>query len=150
MTIRILKWVAPVLALAALALLSGRTVQADDAATTQPSTASGSIVVTVVGSDSNPIAKASVKLYAKKSKSDAAQQAEAKKHHPLDRGKTDDDGKYTFSALASGQYKINASDKQSGTKGSATVSLTDDAPNATVTITLDTPDAGATTKPSPQ
>lgn len=151
--IRIFKWIAPALALGALALFSGRMVKADDAATTQPSSTSGSIVVTVVGSDGNPVPKASVRLYAGKKKSDADAEGESKKHEVLARGKTDDDGKYTFSGLASGEYKINASLKKAGAKGSGTVAITDDAPNATITINLEVTDGGngsATTAPSQQ
>ncbi len=151
--LRVFKWIAPALALGALALFSGRMVRADDAATTQPSSASGSIVVTVLGSDNNPVPDASVKLYAAKHKADTEAEKESKRHKVLARGKTDDGGKFTFSGLASGEYKINASLKKADAKASGTVSVTDDAPNATLTINLDVTDGGnggPTTAPSPQ
>ena len=156
MSARMFRWILPALAIVALAMLSNQPVRADDGATTQPSSttqpseANGSIVVTVVGSNNSPVEKASVKLYAKKSKTDTAEQADAKKHTVLARGKTGEDGKFTFSSLASGEYKINASDKESGAKASTTVTLTDQSPSQTVTITLDTGSGNATTSPSPQ
>ncbi|HEX4052705.1 MAG TPA: carboxypeptidase-like regulatory domain-containing protein [Tepidisphaeraceae bacterium] len=148
---RIFKWIAPALVLGALALFSGRMVKADDAATTQPSSTSGSIVVTVLGSDGNPVPKARLKLHAAKKKSDANAEGESGKPKALASGKTDDDGKFTFSGLASGEYKVNASLKKAGAKGSGTVNVTDDAPNATITINLEVTDGGnggATTAPS--
>jgi hypothetical protein len=102
-------------------------------------------------SGGNPVEKASLKLHPKKEKSGA--NADGTKPKPLGAGKTDEDGKYTFSGLASGSYKINASFKKTGSKASATVVITDDAPNGTVTITFAAPaggGGGATTAPSPQ
>jgi protocatechuate 3,4-dioxygenase beta subunit len=140
--------VALVLAAFALAVLASHAVKADDSATSQPSSTNGSITVKVVDSDSNPVAKASLKLYAKKHKSDSEGKPTA-----LATGKTDADGKYTFSGLANGDYKINASFKKTHSKGSATVSVTDDSANPSITITMASADAGntgATTAPSAQ
>ncbi|MGD0389675.1 MAG: carboxypeptidase-like regulatory domain-containing protein [Tepidisphaeraceae bacterium] len=140
------------LALFALAALASHAVKADDSPTSQPSASNGSITVTVLDSDGKPIVKASLKLYAKKKKSES-QDAGGTPSKPtaLATGKTDDDGKYTFSGLASGEYKINASYKKTHSKGSATVSVTDDAANPTITINLATADSGdATTAPSAQ
>ena len=136
------------LALSALTVFAAHAVKADDAATSQPSSSNGSITVTVVDSDSKPVAKASLKLYAKVKKSDSDAKPKA-----LDSGKTDADGKYTFSGLANGDYKINASFKKTHSKGSATVSVTDDSANPSITITMASADAGntgATTAPSAQ
>jgi hypothetical protein len=144
---------APVLALIALAMFTGRAVRADDAPASQPSAPSGSIVVTVLDSGGNPVAKASVKLYPKKRKSDANADGESQKPKAIATGKTDEDGKFTFSGLASGSYKINASFKKTGSKASATLAITDDAPNGTVTINFAAAEGGnggATTAPAPQ
>jgi hypothetical protein len=149
---RLLNSFAPVAALIALAMFASHAVRADDAPASQPSAPSGSIVVTVLDSGGNPVTKASVKLYNKKKKSEANADGEPKKPAAIATGKTDEDGKFTFSGLASGDYKINASFKKTGSKASATVALTDDAPNGTVTINFAAPatgNGGATTAPSP-
>ncbi|HEY1922018.1 MAG TPA: carboxypeptidase-like regulatory domain-containing protein [Tepidisphaeraceae bacterium] len=142
---------APVVALIALAMFTSRAVRADDApAASQPS-ATGSIVVTVLDSGGNPVEKASLKLHSKKKKSEAGAD-DAAKAKALAAGKTDEDGKFTFSGLTSGTYKINASYKKTGSKSSGTVVITDEEPNGKVTITFAAPDGGtggATTAPSP-
>ncbi|MGD0769305.1 MAG: carboxypeptidase-like regulatory domain-containing protein [Tepidisphaeraceae bacterium] len=146
--------VALAFALFALAVFASHAVKADDSATSQPSASNGSITVTVVDSDSKPVAKASLKLYAKKKKSDSQDAgATPTKAKALASGRTDADGKFTFSGLASGDYKVNASFKKTGSKGSATVSVTDDSANPTITINLATADSGnggATTAPTAQ
>ncbi|MGD0464170.1 MAG: carboxypeptidase-like regulatory domain-containing protein [Tepidisphaeraceae bacterium] len=150
---RLVNSFAPVVALIALAMFASHAVRADDAPASQPSSPSGSIVVTVLDSSGKPVVKASVKLYNKKKKSDVDANGETKKPKAISTGKTDEDGKYTFSGLASGDYKINASYKKTGSKASATVNITDDAPNGTVTINFAAVDAGnggATTAPSGQ
>jgi len=134
--------VALALSLFALAVFASHAVKADDAATSQPSASTGSVTVTVVDSDNNPVNKVSVKIYTKVEGHSKA----------LNSAKTDKDGKYTFSALANGDYKVTASKKTIG-KGSANVSVTDDSANPSVTITLASADAGnsgATTAPSAQ
>jgi len=132
--------VALVLAAFALAVLASHAVKADDSATSQPSASNGSITVTVVDPDSNPVNKVTVKIYTKVEGHSKA----------LNSAKTGKDGKCTFSALANGDYKLTASKKSIG-KGSATVSVTDDAANPTITINLATADSGdATTAPSAQ
>jgi len=144
---------AAVVALIALAMFAAHAAKADDAPASQPSSPSGSIVVTVLDSGGNPVAKAKLKLFTKAKKSDADAEGETRKPKAISTGKTDADGKYTFSGLASGDYKVNASFKKTGSKGSATVALTDTAPNGTVTINFSAADAGgggATTAPSPQ
>jgi hypothetical protein len=140
--LRMFKLCSPALCLLALAIFATHAVKADDTATTKPSDSNGSIVVTVLDSDSKPVAKARVQLFTKKKATEGDDAAPAKPK-ALARGSTDDDGKFTFSSLASGEYKVNASVKKAGTKGTATVSITDDAPNGTVTINLSAPaDAG--------
>jgi hypothetical protein len=149
--LRSLRWIAPALALCALAMFSNRLVRAQDAPASQPSSGNCSVVVTVLDSDSKPVSKASVKIYEKRKKSNADGSSTRPKAFAT--GKTDEDGKFTFSGLANGDYKINASFRKTGAKGSETVSVTDDAPNASITINLAVPDsgtAGATTAPSPQ
>jgi uncharacterized surface anchored protein len=148
--LRLLNSFAPVAALIALAMFTSRAVRADDAPASQPSS-NGSIVVTVLDSGGNPVEKASVKLYPKKKKSEA--NADGAKPKAMAAGKTDEDGKFTFSGLAIGDYKINASFKKTGSKASATLDLTDDAPNGAVTINFAAPaggTGGATTAPAPQ
>ncbi len=150
---RLLNSFALVVALIALAMFASHAVRADDAPASQPSSPSGSIVVTVLDSSGNPVLKASVKLYPKKKKSEANADGQPTKPKAIAAGKTDDDGKYTFSGLAIEDYKINASYKKTGSKASATVDLTDDAPNGTVTINFAATDSGgtgATTAPAPQ
>ncbi|MGD0140005.1 MAG: carboxypeptidase-like regulatory domain-containing protein [Tepidisphaeraceae bacterium] len=134
--------VALVLAAFALAVLASHAVKADDSATSQPSASNGSITVTVVDPDSNPVNKVTVKIYTKVEGHSKA----------LNSAKTGKDGKCTFSALANGDYKLTASKKSIG-KGSATVSVTDDSANPSITINLASADAGnggATTAPSAQ
>ncbi|MGA2442476.1 MAG: carboxypeptidase-like regulatory domain-containing protein [Tepidisphaeraceae bacterium] len=134
--------VALAFALFALAVFASHAVKADDSATSQPSAANGSITVTVVDSNSQPVNKVTVKIYTKVEGHSKA----------LNSAKTDKDGKYTFSALANGDYKVTASKKSIG-KGSATVSVTGDSANPSITITLaaaETSGGGATTAPSAQ
>jgi 5-hydroxyisourate hydrolase-like protein (transthyretin family) len=149
---RLLNSFAPVAALVALAMFAAHAVRADDAPASQPSSPSGTIVVTVLDSGGKPVEKASVKLYNKKKKSEADADGAPKKPKAISTGKTDEDGKYTFSGLASGMYKINASYKKTGSKASATLAITDDAPNGAVTINFaaEGDSGGATTAPSPQ
>jgi hypothetical protein len=144
----------PVLALVALAMFAGHVVKADDSATSQPS-ANGGVTVTVLDSDGNAAAKVSVQIFAQKpaADSDADAGAKPKKGKALARGRTDSDGKYTFSGLADGDYRIAASVKKTGAKGSGTASVTDSASSATVTINLSAGNegggnGGATTAPS--
>jgi Carboxypeptidase regulatory-like domain len=150
--LRLFRSFSPVVCLVTLAIFASHAVKADDTSTTQPS-ASGSIVVTVLDADSKPVEKARVQIFAKKKAADTDDNA-AKPAKPkaLARGATDEDGKYTFSGLASGDYKINASLKKTGGKGTATVSITDDAPNGAVTINFSAPAGdsagGATTAPA--
>jgi hypothetical protein len=125
-----------VLALVALAVFSSHIVKADDAATTQPS---GSIAVTVLDPDGNPAPKAALQLYPMTKSEDA--DAKPKKGKALAKGRTDADGKYTFANVAAGDYQISGSVKKAGTKGTATATVSDSAPNASVTINL----AGAAT-----
>jgi hypothetical protein len=147
------KWmnsIAMAMALLALAVFAGKAVKADDSSTTQPSSANGSITVTVLDSSNNPVVKANVKLYAKHkpAESDADNGAPAKPK-AIAAGKTDEDGKFTFSDVAPGEYKVNATHKKTGGKGSVQVSVTSDALNPTVTITFAAEDTGgATTTPS--
>jgi 5-hydroxyisourate hydrolase-like protein (transthyretin family) len=130
-----------VLALAALALFTSRSVKADDAATSQPS--SGSITVTVNGADGNPAAKVAVMLFPAAKTDDA--DAKPKKAKALARGRTDSDGKFTFQNVANGDYTINASIKKTGAKGTTTATVSDSASAANVTISLE---GGATTAPA--
>ena len=128
--------VALFLAMGALMAWAVHTAKADDSASSQPSAGNGSITVTVQDSDGNPVNKASVKLYIKVQGHSKA----------LTTAHTDQDGKVTFSGLANGDYKVNASKKSSG-KGSATVSVSDDTANPSITINLVSP---ATTAPAAQ
>jgi hypothetical protein len=148
---RLIRWFSPLAFLVALAVFASHAVRADDAATTQPSAATGSIIVTVLDSDSNPIVKARVQLYPQVKKSDSDDAAPAKPK-AIARAYTGDDGKYTFENVAAGDYKVNASFKKTGSKGSAKVSVTADALNPEITITLAAPatdsGGGATTAPS--
>jgi len=75
---RLIRWFSPLAFLVALAVFASHAVRADDAATTQPSAATGSIIVTVMDSDSNPIVKARVQLYPQVKKSDSDDAAPAK------------------------------------------------------------------------
>ena len=84
--IRLLNIFAPVVALCALALFSVHVVKADDSATSQPSASNGSITVTVVDPDSNPVNKVTVKIYTKVEGHSKA----------LNSAKTGKDGKCTF------------------------------------------------------
>lgn len=141
------------LALLALGIFAARSVRADDMPTTAPSTApSGSISVTVLDSNSDPVVKANVKLYVKHQKSESADAATPPaKPKAIATGKTDDDGKFTFSDVAPGEYKVNATHKKTGGKGSVEVTVSSDTPNPSVTITFANEDAGgATTAPSAQ
>jgi 5-hydroxyisourate hydrolase-like protein (transthyretin family) len=129
-----------VLGLFALAALASHAVRADDSATSQPSAGNGSVTVTVVDSDGKPVNKVTVKIYSKVEGHSKA----------LTNAKTDKDGKYTFSALANGDYKVTASKRSIG-KGSATVSVSDETANPSITITLAPADTGgATTAPAAQ
>jgi 5-hydroxyisourate hydrolase-like protein (transthyretin family) len=145
--VRVVHWFAPVIALVALALFAGHVVKADDAATSQPSAATGSITVTVLDPDGNPAAKVALQLFPQAPAADDSADAKPKKPKALAKGRTDADGKFTFPNLASGDYRVTAALKKSGTKGSGTASVTDAAPSATLTINL----AGAaTTAPAAQ
>ena len=152
------KWIsstALALALLSLAIFSGRPVRADDSSTTQPSSGSGSITITVLDSSNNPVVKASVRLFAKQKPADSdSDNGAPAKPKAVATGKTDEDGKYTFSDVAPGDYKINATQKKTHGKGSVQVSVTSDAPNPSVTITFAAPEdsggGGATTAPSAQ
>jgi hypothetical protein len=139
---RLIQLFTPVLALVALALFSVQMVNADDAATSQPSANSGSISVTVLDPDGNAAAKAALQLYPLTKSDDA--DAKPKRGKSLAKGKADADGKYTFSNLASGDYLVSASLKKINAKGTATASITDSAASASVTINL----ATATTAPA--
>lgn len=131
---RTIRWGSLILCVTVLAFFASRATRAaDDSATSQPSS-SGSIVVTVLDSGGQPVAKARVQLYARKKASEDGDASAKPK--ALGRGATDDDGKYTFENVAAGDYRVNAAVRKAGTKGSAQVSVTDDAPNATVTINL--------------
>jgi len=150
--VRSIRLFSPVVCLIALAFLASHVVKADDTAATQPSAANGSIAVTVLDSDGKPVVKARVQLFAKK-KVTEGDDAGAAKPKPMARGSTDEDGKFTFSSVASGEYRVAASYRKTGSRGSASVSVTDDASNATVTINLSAPSdngggGGATTAPS--
>jgi hypothetical protein len=158
--LRLMNWFSPVACLIALAIFASHVAKADDAATSQPSdatsqpsTVAGSIVVTVLDSDSNPIVKARVQLYPRKNPS-ASDDAGAPPAKPkaIAKAYTGDDGKFTFENVAAGDYKVNASFKKTGSKGSAKVSVTTDALNPEITITLAAPatdtGGGATTAPS--
>jgi len=138
----------------ALGFLAARSVRADDAATTQPSAtqpsaSTGSITVTVLDSSSNPVKKASLKLYSMAKSSDSDDNAAPSKPKAVASGKTDADGKFTFPNVATGDYRVHASMKKIGGKGSADVTVSSDTLNPTVTITFEAPDnGGATTAPS--
>ena len=140
------------LALLALGIFAAHTVRADDAPTTAPSGPTGSISVTVLDSSSNPVVKANVKLYAKHPKSDSDDAGTPPaKPKAIATGKTDDDGKFTFDNVAPGDYKVNASHKKTGGKGSVQVTVSSDTLNPSVTITFAAEDTGgATTAPSAQ
>jgi hypothetical protein len=138
------------LTVVALGFFAIHTVRADDAATTQPTASAGSITVTVLDSSSNPVHKASVKLYSTAKSTDSDDNADAKPK-AVGSGKTDEDGKFTFPNVASGDYRVSASMKKIHGKGSADVTVSTDAPNPTVTITFAAADTGgATTAPSAQ
>jgi Carboxypeptidase regulatory-like domain len=158
--LRLIRWFSPVVCLIALAVFASHMAKADDAATSQPSgatsqpsAATGSIVVTVLDSDSNPVVKARVQLYPKKKPSDSDDAGAAPaKPKAIARAYTGDDGKFTFENVAPGDYKVNASFKKTGSKGSASTSVTADALNPEITITFAAPSTdnggGATTAPS--
>ena len=55
---RLIRSFSPVACLIALAVFASHAVKADDTSTTQPSAATGSIVVTVLDADSKPVVKA--------------------------------------------------------------------------------------------
>jgi hypothetical protein len=149
--LRLISWCSPVVCLIALAIFASHAARADDAATSQPSAATGSIIVTVLDSDSNPLVKARVQLYPQVKKSGGDDAAPAKPK-AIAKAYTGDGGKYTFENVAAGDYKVNASFKKTGSKGSAKVSVTTDALNPDITITLSAPSTdsggGATTAPS--
>jgi hypothetical protein len=150
--LRLMSWCSPVVCLIALAVFASHAARADDAATSQPSAAAGSIVVTVVDSDSNPVVKARVQLYPQKKASDSDDAGAPAKPKAIAKAYTGDDGKFTFENVAPGDYKVNASFKKTGSKGSAKVSVTTDALNPAITITFSAPSTdsggGATTAPS--
>jgi hypothetical protein len=152
---RLINSLALTLTVLALGFLSARSVKADDSSTTQPSASTGSITVTVLDSSNNPVVKANVRLYAKpKPAGDSDDNGGAPaKPKAVASGKTDDDGKFTFSDVAYGDYRVRATQKKTGGKGQEQVSVTSDAPNPTVTITFAAPEdngGGATTAPSAQ
>ena len=150
----------PAAFLIALAVFASHSVRADDAATSEPSAATsqpaaatGSIAVTVLDSDSQPVPKARLNLYPPKKVSADGDDTPPVKPKAIAKGRTDDDGKFTFEnvAAAEGKYRVSASLKSAGTKGSAKVSVSSDNLNPEITITLTAPDAdsgGATTAPS--
>jgi hypothetical protein len=146
------------LTILALGFFASRSVRADDSASTQPSAsaatqpsdATGSITVTVLDSSSNPVHKATVRLYSTAKPADADDNAAPAKPKAVASGKTDEDGKFTFPNLATGDYRVRATMKKTGGKGSADVAVSSDTLNPTVTITFAAPadSGGATTAPS--
>ncbi len=152
--LRLISWCSPVVCLIALAIFASHIAKADDTATSQPSAATGTIVVTVVDSDSKPVPKARLQLYPKKKVATDGDDAgtPAPKPKAIAKGRTDDDGKFTFENVAAGDYKVSGSLKSAGTKGSTSVSVTSDTLNPEITITLSAPSTdnggGATTAPS--
>jgi hypothetical protein len=148
---RSVRWVWPVVGLLVLGFFASHVVRADDSATTQPA-AAGSITVSVVDGDGKPVKNAKLNLYSRKNVSEGDQGAESKPK-ALAKSKTDREGKHTFENLSTGDYRITATSKKTGSKGSARVSLTDASQTAEVTITLASPaddNNGATTAPSAQ
>jgi 5-hydroxyisourate hydrolase-like protein (transthyretin family) len=146
------RWLSLVACLISLAIFASRSTRAQDSATSQPSAASGTIAVTVLDSSGQPVTKARVQLYARKKPAAAASGDPPAKNKAIARGSTDEDGKFTFENVADGEYRVAASVRKTGSKGSSTVSVTDDAPNPTVTINLSEGNSdsggGATTAPS--
>jgi hypothetical protein len=156
---RLIRSFFPAVCLIALVVFAFHPVKADDTATTQPSDAAtqpsavtGSIAVTVLDSDSKPVVKARLNLYAKKKPAAEDGDAAPVKAKAIAKGRTDEDGKFTFEDVAAGEYRVSASLKSAGTKGSETVSVTSDALNPEVTITMSAPSTdsggGATTAPA--
>jgi hypothetical protein len=135
--LRKLKWIAPALALALFALFCGGPLRADDTPTSQPSaTVSGSIAVTVLDSTGKPAAGARVRLAVPHSRS---ADGSTTRPAPLT-GTTDDNGAYTFTGVAPGNYSVSASIKGGG-RARAKVTLGTEgangaAPTATVTVNL--------------
>ncbi len=125
---RIAPWLAPTAAVVLLAAFHPRTTSADDAPTTAPS-ASASITVTVVGSDSKPAADVRVTL------SPAAETSDGSRPKPVAKGMTDSDGKATLSNVADGQYNVMASVKSPPQVGRGKVTIAD-GKDASVDITL--------------
>jgi 5-hydroxyisourate hydrolase-like protein (transthyretin family) len=151
-SIRVFSLFACFAALAALAAFASHFAKADDA-TSQPSAATGSIVVTVVDSDGKPAPKVRLNLYVQADPNATTQPSGKPK--AIAKGRSDEDGKFTFESVAFGDYRVSGSLKSNSTKGSVKTSVTSDAPNPEVTITMSAPaddsggsGGGATTAPS--
>lgn len=135
--LRKIQWLAPAAVLAMFALLCTPSLRGDDTAATQPSAAAnGSITVTVLDSTGKPATGAMVRLMAARTKGEAS--SATTKPTAL-RGKTDDNGTFTFSGVAPGEYSVGASVK-GGTRGRAKVTLSEGengaAPTASITVNL--------------
>jgi len=135
--LRKLKWIAPAMALAIFALFFGRSLRADDASTTQPSAAAtGSIAVTVLDSSGKPAAGVRVRLAVPHSRS---ADSSTTRPAPLT-GTTDDNGSYTFTGVAPGNYSVAAQVKGGGhARARVTLAAQGEngaAPTATVTVNL--------------
>lgn len=133
-------WIAPLVAVALMAIVAGQIARADDSATSQPSAGSDSITVTVLDSNNKPVDNARVRLYAGKKKASGKAAAMAT-------GQTNSDGVYTFNGLVSGDYRISVLSTTIG-KGKGKATLSDDEPNAKVSITLASDNGAPTTSPS--
>jgi hypothetical protein len=137
--LRKLKWIAPALVLAMVALFCGRSLRADDTATSQPSaTANGSITVNVLDSTGKAAAGARVQLRAARPRG-----GDSSTTRPAAvTGTADSNGSYTFSGVAPGSYSVSASVKGVG-RGRARVTLAEGengaASTATVTVNLAAP-----------
>jgi 5-hydroxyisourate hydrolase-like protein (transthyretin family) len=140
--LRKLQWLSASAAMVMFALLYTPPLHADDAATTQPSAAAnGSITVNVLDSSGKPASGIRVRLTAGRAKG-----ASPSTTRPAAlTGTTDDNGAYTFSGVAPGDYSVSARVK-GGARGTAKVTLSEGengaAPTATVTVNLPAPQGG--------
>jgi hypothetical protein len=122
---RSIRFLTPVLALGLVAVVSQALVAAD-----APAQGTATITGIVTDADQKPVANAAVTL--QKADQPAADQAapEAKraaharvKYTTVARTKSGEDGKFTFSNLAAGEYRVVASDKTAGMGASKPVKV---------------------------
>ncbi len=152
--LRLLKWVAPVAALALLAGFNQGQVRAADEA----AAAKATVNVTVVDKDGKGVEGARVRLMAPPKKAADAATANAAGDTPapkkgggkaIAQGKTDKDGKVALSGVPDGEYVVNAGLKAQNLRGMEKVTVADGKDvSVTVTVKETAPKADAGAAPA--